>query len=60
MANPKNRHSHSRRHKRRAHDGLSAVQTNVCPQCLETKLPHRICTNCGTYKGKTIIKGKEE
>lgn len=59
MANPTNRHSRSRRKKRRAHNALKKTITSVCPQCQEPKLPHRVCTNCGTYKGRTVIEGKE-
>ena len=28
---------------------------NVCPQCKSPKLPHRACSNCGTYKGREVI-----
>ena len=24
-----------------------------CPQCKQAKLPHRVCGNCGYYKGRT-------
>jgi large subunit ribosomal protein L32 len=27
----------------------------VCPQCRETKLPHRVCPHCGYYKGREIV-----
>lgn len=26
------------------------------PQCGELKTPHRVCGNCGYYKGREIIK----
>jgi large subunit ribosomal protein L32 len=25
-----------------------------CPQCKQAKLPHRVCGNCGYYKGRTV------
>ena len=26
-----------------------------CPQCHEMKLAHRVCKNCGFYKGKEVV-----
>ena len=26
-----------------------------CPQCNQPKLPHHVCTNCGTYNGREVI-----
>lgn len=60
MPNPKKRHSRSRRDKRRSHDRLSVPSLSLCPQCNEPKLPHHLCLNCGTYKGREIIKIEEE
>lgn len=60
MANPKRRHSKSRRDKRRANWKLEVPGLSVCPQCKEPKLPHRVCLNCGYYNGKQIIKTKEK
>ncbi len=31
-----------------------------CPQCHQQKMVHRACTNCGFYKGKTVIATKVE
>ncbi len=60
MANPKRRHSKSRRDKRRANWKLTQPTLSVCPQCKEPKLPHRVCLSCGYYNGEQIIKTKEE
>ena len=27
----------------------------VCPQCGEVKLPHRVCGNCGYYNGREVL-----
>jgi large subunit ribosomal protein L32 len=59
MPNPRRRHTRSKRGKRRSHDALSNPAVSTCPQCGEPKRPHNICTNCGTYKGRTVIKGEE-
>ena len=55
MAVPKKKTSKSKKNMRRAHDFLTAPGISTCPQCQEPKLPHRVCANCGTYKGKEII-----
>ncbi len=55
MAVPKKKTSKSKKNMRRAHDSISAPGISICPQCQEPKLPHRVCANCGTYKGKEII-----
>jgi large subunit ribosomal protein L32 len=55
MPNPKRRHSKARRDKRRAHDALPAPSLSTCPNCHEPKLPHRVCSHCGYYKGKQAI-----
>jgi large subunit ribosomal protein L32 len=55
MANPVKRHSKTRRNMRRAHDFLTAPVVNACPQCGQPKLSHRVCSNCGTYKGREVL-----
>jgi large subunit ribosomal protein L32 len=59
MAVPKRRQSHSRKNKRRSHDGLKPQGLTVCSHCREPKLPHRVCKNCGHYKDKPVIEGTE-
>jgi len=59
MANPKHRTSKSKRDMRRSHDKKAAPNVSTCPQCGETKLPHHVCPNCGSYKGQTIVESKE-
>lgn len=59
MPNPKRRHSKARRDKRRAHDALARPAMSVCPNCGETKIPHRACGHCGYYRGRQVIEGKE-
>ncbi len=55
MPNPKRRHSKSRRNKRRSHDFLSVRSASECPNCHESKLPHRVCLHCGYYQGREVI-----
>jgi large subunit ribosomal protein L32 len=60
MAVPKRKTSKSKRNKRRSHDFLAAPAASTCPQCGAPKVPHRICGQCGSYKGRTIIETDEE
>ncbi|HDG97282.1 MAG: 50S ribosomal protein L32 [Deltaproteobacteria bacterium] len=55
MAVPKKKKSKSKRNMRRAHDHLKMPNVSYCPQCHEPVLPHRVCPECGSYKGKTVI-----
>jgi len=60
MAVPKRRHSKTRRDKRRAQwRRLPATQTVLCPQCGQPKRPHRICLQCGHYRGEEVLLVKE-
>lgn len=59
MALPKRKTSKSKRDKRRTHQKVAAPALTTCSQCGETKLPHRACPNCGTYKGRTVIETEE-
>jgi large subunit ribosomal protein L32 len=60
MANPKRRHSQSRKKKRRAHDALEVPSLALCSNCGSPKMPHRACPECGYYKGRQVIEGSEE
>jgi large subunit ribosomal protein L32 len=31
----------------------------VCPHCGESKLSHRVCKECGKYKGRQVLRKKE-
>ena len=56
MAVPKRKTPRSRTHSRRsANRKLAAPPKSICPQCGVAKLPHRVCANCGTYRGRQVI-----
>jgi large subunit ribosomal protein L32 len=59
MANPKRRHSKSRRDKRRAHDAVAPPGWSLCTSCFEPKPPHQVCPHCGSYKGREVIQVEE-
>jgi large subunit ribosomal protein L32 len=55
MPNPKHRHSKSRQAKRRANWNYRVGNFAACPQCHESKRPHRVCPHCGYYRGIEIV-----
>ncbi|MDR0819370.1 MAG: 50S ribosomal protein L32 [Oscillospiraceae bacterium] len=60
MAVPKSKVSKSRRDKRRnSHWKLTPPTLVECDKCGEYRLPHRVCTSCGTYNGKQVLKVTE-
>lgn len=56
MAVPKRKTPRSKTHSRRsANLKLAQPAKSTCPQCGAAKLPHRVCNNCGTYRGRQVI-----
>lgn len=55
MPAPKQRHTKSRRNKRRSHHALRRQALSVCPKCAAPVLPHHLCANCGTYAGHELV-----
>jgi len=55
MAVPKQKHTKSRRNKRRLHIFLEAATLTKCPKCGKLISPHTVCLNCGYYKGAEVI-----
>lgn len=60
MPNPKRRHSKTRTRKRRTHDGIGTPHVSNCPNCGAPVLRHRVCPECGNYRGKIAIEKKAE
>jgi large subunit ribosomal protein L32 len=56
MAVPKKKTSQSRRNMRRSHHALTPVNVQECPNCGSPKLSHHVCTSCGHYKGRQVLK----
>ncbi|ABG04339.1 50S ribosomal protein L32 [Rubrobacter xylanophilus DSM 9941] len=55
MAVPKKKTSRARRDRRRSHHALRGPGMVACPNCGEMRLPHRVCPECGYYKGRTVV-----
>ena len=56
MGNPARKTYRAKRDSRRAQTFKASLPGIVeCPQCHEMKLAHRVCKNCGYYKGKEVV-----
>lgn len=58
MAVPFRRTSKAKKGMRRSHQAINVPGMVVCPNCGELTLSHRVCDNCGFYKGKQVIANK--
>lgn len=57
MAVPKRKTSKARRDKRRSSVWkLSAPTLVKCSHCGEYTVPHKVCSSCGFYDGKEVVK----
>lgn len=56
MAVPKRKTSPSRRGMRRSHHALTRANVQECPNCGASKLAHHVCSSCGHYNGRQILK----
>ena len=55
MAVPKQHRSKSRQGQRRMHLYAKVPKLTLCSKCGKAVLPHILCENCGTYRGREII-----
>ncbi len=60
MAHPKRKTSKARKGKRRTHYKSEVPTYAVCSHCGEAHLWHRVCPNCGHYRGKPVIAEPQE
>jgi large subunit ribosomal protein L32 len=56
MGLPAKRRTKQSKRERAAHFALKAVTLSMCPKCKHTVKPHRVCANCGYYRGRDILK----
>jgi large subunit ribosomal protein L32 len=59
MPNPKRRHSKTRTRTRRTHHKADVPMFMLCTSCGSPVLYHRICGECGTYRGKKVYEVAE-
>ena len=55
MAHPKRKTSKTRRDKRRTHVKAEQPTIASCSNCGAPVLYHRVCQECGYYKGKPVV-----
>jgi len=55
MANPRSKWSNTRTKKRRTHYKAEAATVVKCSNCGAPVQYHRVCPECGHYKGKLAI-----
>ena len=55
MALPKQRHTRHRRDRARTQYDVALVNTQECPKCKARILSHRVCPECGHYKGMEMV-----
>jgi large subunit ribosomal protein L32 len=58
MSVPKQRHTKGRRDRRRANIKIKSKNLVKCSHCSKMIEKHRVCPNCGYYKGKKVIEIK--
>lgn len=57
---PKRKLSKGRRDRRRSHHALVPQNLTDCPNCHNLYIPHRVCPNCGYYKGTEVLAVKQD
>ena len=55
MAVPRRKTSRSQRDHRRGHIKISETALSECTNCHALIRPHRVCPECGFYKGVEVI-----
>ena len=55
MAVPKRRTSKYRKNIRRSHLSIAPKAMIRCSNCGHANIPHRVCTNCGYYRGRNVL-----
>ncbi len=59
MPHPKRKMSKTRRDKRRTHYKAEAPTLSTCSNCGSNTLLHRVCPDCGYYRGSLAVAKKE-
>ncbi len=49
------RHTRAHTRNRRSHHALKETVILTCSKCGESSLPHKVCKNCGSYRGREVF-----
>jgi large subunit ribosomal protein L32 len=49
------RHTRAHSANRRSHHALTEARLSSCGNCGELHLRHRLCENCGRYRGRIVV-----
>ena len=49
------RHTRAHTANRRSHHALKEPRLSTCDKCGSSHLRHRMCPNCGSYRGKEVV-----
>ncbi len=49
------RHTSGHTRNRRSHHALKVARFETCKDCNTKHLMHRVCANCGKYRGRVVI-----
>lgn len=49
------RHTRSHTRNRRSHHALQGPRISACSKCKAPHVRHRMCAQCGTYRGKEVV-----
>ena len=60
MAVPRNRMSNARKNAKRSHHAKQPKQCTPCSHCGTVCLSHRLCSSCGYYNNRSLIKTEEK
>lgn len=60
MGLPGHRRTSSHKRRRASHFALKPLSFTVCSHCKQSVLPHKVCINCGYYRGRQVLKLKSK
>lgn len=49
------RHTSGHTRNRRSHHALKVARFETCKDCKAKHLMHRVCSNCGKYRGRLVV-----
>lgn len=55
MSVQKQRHTKTRRDRKRERFAIKPTAVQTCPKCKKEMAAHRACPNCGFYKGREVV-----